>query len=135
MVIRPDELDPPRLYNFNGVGLYKGLYIGALQLYHSWGFRNMPGCLQESETQDLQLTFSRDGKRWERLANRPVFLPRGLIGAFDGGMLSTSSPVFVEYGDELRIYFTGQKHSHLVPGGGGGCGGCGPGGCACSMSV
>ena len=37
-------------------------------------------------------------------------------------MLSTSSPVFVEYGDELRIYFTGQQHSHLVPGGGGGIG-------------
>ena len=122
VVMRPDELDPPRLYNFNGVSLYKGLYIGALQLYHSWGFRNMPGCLQESETQDLQLAFSRNGKRWERMANRPVFLPRGLIGAFDGGMLSTSSPVFVEYGDELRIYFTGQQHSHLVPGGGGGIG-------------
>ncbi len=52
VVMRPDELDPPRLYNFNGVSLYKGLYIGALQLYHSWGFRNMPGCLQKSETQD-----------------------------------------------------------------------------------
>ena len=122
VVIRPDEMDPPRLYNFNGVGLYKGLYIGALQVYQSWGFRNMPGCLQEDETIDLQLAFSRDGKRWERLANRPVFLPRGLIGTFDGGMLSTSSPVLVEYGDELRIYYTGQQHSHLVPGGVGGIG-------------
>ena len=117
VVIRPDELDPPKLYNLNGVGTYHGLYIGALQLYYGWNYRSMPGCLQESETIDLQLTFSRDGKRWERLANRPIFLPRGLIGAFDGGMLSTASPPLVEYGDELRIYYTGTQHSHLVPGG------------------
>ena len=122
VVIRPDELDPPRLYNLNGVGLYKGLYIGALQLYHSWGFRNFPGCLQESETLDLHLTFSRDGKNWERLANRPTFLPRGLIGAFDGGNIFTSSPPLVEFGDEIRIYYSGQQHSHLVPGGGCGIG-------------
>ena len=117
VVIRPDELDPPRLYNLNGVGIYNGLYIGALQLYHSWGFRGMPGCPQESETLDLQLTFSRDGKTWERLANRPTFLPRGLIGAFDGGNIFTASPVLVECGDEIRIYYTGQQHAHLVPGG------------------
>ena len=108
VVIRPDELDPPKLYNLNGAGTYHGLYVAALQLYYGWNYRSMPGCLQESETIDLQLTFSRDGTRWERLANRPVFLPRGLIGAFDGGMLSTASPPLVEYGDELRIYYYGM---------------------------
>ena len=121
VVIRPDELDPPKLYNLS-VGLYNGLYIGALQVFQAWGYRSFPGSDQENETFDLQLAFSRDGRSWERLANRPTFIPRGLVGAFDGGMISTASPPLVEYRDEIRIYYNGSQFSHLVPGGKAGIG-------------
>ena len=115
-IVRPDELDPPKLYNLC-VTMYCGMYIGVLQTYHAWGYRSFPGSLQEPETMDLHLAFSRDGKTWERLANRPTFLPRGLIGTFDGGNLLTGSPPLIEYEDELRIYYTGHQYSHLLHGG------------------
>lgn len=114
VVIRPDELDPPKLYSMH-VSLYKGLYIGLLQVYHCWGRRGYPGCPLESDTIDLHLTFSRDGKHWERLANRPVFIPRGPIGSFDGGMLSGCA--LFEYRDEIRLYYQGTSHSHNIPSG------------------
>ena len=116
VVIRPDELDPPKFYNLN-VTLYKGLYIGLLEVFYAWGNRRFPGCPQESEVFDLQLAFSRDGTRWERLANRPVFIPRGCTGAFDGGMIESLQQPLIEYGDELRIYYTGYQCCHNIPGG------------------
>ena len=115
VVIRPDELDPPRLYNMN-VTMYRGLYLGLLEVFYSWGTRRYPGCPQEPETFDVQLVFSRDGKKWERLANRPVFLPRGYIGSFDGGMISGAHQPLIEYQDELRIYYTGNLSCHNVGG-------------------
>ena len=113
VIIRPDELDPPRLYSMD-VMKHRGMYLGLLMVFNSWGTRRYPGCPQEDETIDLHLTFSRDGWRWERLANRPVFLQRGYIGAFDGGMMGPSNPPFIEYGDELRIYYTGYGGAHNV---------------------
>ncbi len=112
-IIMPDELDPPKLYSMPVVR-YLGFYLGFLNLYNSWGKREYPGCPQEPETMDTQLAFSRDGWRWERLANRPVFIPRGLIGSFDGGMLS--SVRMVPYGEDLLFYYNGSNHSHNVPG-------------------
>lgn len=54
VVIRPDELDPPMLYGMN-VFQYKGMFLGFLQVYHSWGKRGGAGCFQEPETMDTQL--------------------------------------------------------------------------------
>ncbi len=115
VVIRPDELDPPRLYNMN-VTLYQGVYLGLLEEFYSWGTRRYPGCPQEPETFEVQLVFSRDGKKWERLANRPVFLPRGYVGSFDGGIISGAHQPIIPYQDELRIYYTGSLSCHNVGG-------------------
>lgn len=113
-IIMPDELDPPKLYGIS-VFRYHGLYLGFLQVYHSWGNRGRPGCPLEPETMDTQLAFSRDGWRWERLASRPVFIRRGLIGSFDAGMIS--SVRMVEHGEDLFFYYAGSSHSHNIPGG------------------
>ena len=114
VIIRPDELDPPRLYSMS-VKKYHGLYIGMVMLFNSWGNRRNPGCPQESETIDLHMTFSRDGWNWERLANRPVFIQRGYIGSFDGGMLMHGDPPFVEYGDDLLFFYGGMSTCHNIP--------------------
>ena len=116
VIIRPDELDPPKLYNIK-VCRYAGMYFGTLQLFSAWGYRRAPGSPQESETTDLQLTFSRDGIHWERLANRPVFIERGLVGSFDGGVMASSVPPILARGDELWLYYNGGNHAHCVPGG------------------
>ena len=111
VVIHPDELDPPRLYNMD-VTLYKGLYIGMLQVFYSWGTRRRPGTPDEPEIFELHLTFSRDGFHWERLANRPVFIQRGYVGDFDGGTIYAAHQPLIPYGDELRIYYTGCWTCH-----------------------
>ena len=121
VILRPDELDPPKFYSM-GVNKYSGMYIGLLQVFNAWGSRRYPGCPQESETIDIHLTFSRDGWHWERLANRPVFIPRGYIGSFDGGMICQSNPPLIEYGDELRFYYQGRSGSHNAPSRDGGVG-------------
>lgn len=60
------------------------------------------------------MTFSRDGKRWERLANRPSFMPRGYVGSFDGGIVFGANIPFIEYGDDLYVYYIGTRDSHSV---------------------
>lgn len=116
VVIRPDELDPPKFYNIKACR-YAGMYFGTLQLFDAWGYRRAPGSPQESETVDIHLTFSRDGRHWERLANRPVFIERGLVGSFDGGGIASAVPPIIERGDELWMYYNGSSHAHCIPGG------------------
>jgi len=94
------------------VTLYKGMYIGLLQVFYSWGTRRRPGSPDEPETFELHLAFSRDGIRWERLANRPVFIQRGYVGDFDGGLVHGAHQPIIPYGDELRIYYTGCSTCH-----------------------
>ena len=116
-VIRPDELDPPKFYNIKA-GMYHRMYFGTLQVFQAWNYSRFPGDpLQEPEVTDIQLTFSRDGKKWDRLANRPNFIPRGIMGAFDGGLIMTSAPPLVESEDHIFIFYTGSQFSHLVAGG------------------
>ncbi len=114
LVIAPDELDPAKLYGMSAMR-YENTYIGLLQLFDTLGARRIPLSSLESDTIDVQLVFSDDGKNWERLANRPVFLPRGHVGTYDGGMIFGGTPPFIEYGDELRIYYSGAAACHSLP--------------------
>lgn len=113
VIIRPDELDPPRLYGID-VFIRHGVYLGLLQVFHKWGLKGYLGDPSRADTIDLHLTFSRDGFRWDRLANRPVFLPRGVIGSWDGGMIAGAR--IIEYGDEVRFYYSGHSGSHNAQG-------------------
>ena len=102
-VLIPDELDPLEFYGMP-VFKYQGYYFGLLQVYHS----------DTTETIDIQLAFSRDGKNWERLPGRDLFLGLGVRHGqgrdFDAGMVFADKPVFV--GDEIWFYYTGCNHSH-----------------------
>ena len=103
MVLVPDELDPVELYGMP-VFKYEGYYFGLLQMYHS----------SSTATIEIQLAFSRDGKRWERLPTRDIFLDLGAQHGqgsdFDSGMVIAGRPVLV--GDELWFYYTGYKSVH-----------------------
>ena len=102
-VLIPDELDPLELYGMP-VFQYQGYYFGLLQVYHS----------DTTATIDVQLAFSRDGKNWERLPQRDVFLGLGVRHGqgidFDSGMVFVGKPVFV--GDEIWFYYSGCNRSH-----------------------
>ena len=103
MVLVPDELDPVELYGMP-VFKYEGYYFGLLQMYYS----------ESKATIEIQLAFSRDGIRWDRLPTRDLFLGLGLQhgqGAdFDSGMIIVNRPVLV--GDALWFYYTGYKATH-----------------------
>ena len=92
--------------NSNGMPVFKyeGYYFGLLQIYYS----------DSKVTIEIQLAFSSDGKKWERLPTRDLFLGLGMLhgqGAdFDSGLLLAGTPVVV--GDELRFYYTGYRAAH-----------------------
>lgn len=115
LVLAPDELDPPKFYGMT-VCIYEGFYIGLLQVYNSSGNKRIIGSLThtEGDTIDIQLVFSRDGIKWERLANRPVYIPRGYIGSYDGGMILGSNIPIVEYNDFIMTFYTGTRDCHTV---------------------
>ncbi|NKB71491.1 MAG: hypothetical protein GKR89_30840 [Candidatus Latescibacteria bacterium] len=103
MVLVPDELDPVELYGMP-VFKYEGYYFGLLQVYYS----------DSKATIEIQLAFSQDGKKWDRLPTRDVFLGLGAQhgqGAdFDSGMVIAPTPVLV--GEELWFYYTGYQAVH-----------------------
>jgi predicted GH43/DUF377 family glycosyl hydrolase len=102
-VLVPDEADPVEVYGMP-VFPYAGMYFGLLQMYDS----------DQKENIDVQLAWSRDGKRWDRLPTRPVFLGRSSgqeVGSgFDKGMVFCAPPIRVA--DELWFYYGGADGSH-----------------------
>jgi hypothetical protein len=65
--------------------------------------------------QNTQLMFSRDGVRWNRVADRAVFIEHGPEGAFDWGEAYYSGGIFA-HGDKTYCYYTGKATLHKGPG-------------------
>jgi hypothetical protein len=100
-ILIPDEADIARGYGrYYGmpVAYYAGMYWGFLWLYGA------------SEDIYTEITFSRDGRRFHRLAARSPLLDRGPEGAWDHGMIFVSR--WVEVGDEWRLYYSGADADH-----------------------
>lgn len=64
---------------------------------------------------DVQLTCSRDGRRWTRVGDRRAIVERGEQGAWDSGMVLTGNAVVVD-GNEVRVYYSGADHTHAQRG-------------------
>ena len=79
---------------------YEGLYLGLLRMYHR----------RTTQTIDIQLTMSRDGKSWMRVADQATFLPLGPAGAWDDGMIFSTAPVI--RGDVLEFFYSGWDGDH-----------------------
>ena len=106
VIIKPDELDPPMLYGMS-VCRYQGIYLGLLQMFYFDAQVRLP----KSHQIDVELSWSRDGIRWERHPQRPVFLECGLIPSYDWGMIVAWNDI-VECDDRLYIYYTGDPWLH-----------------------
>lgn len=99
MVLLPDEADPLEIMVMP-VFLRGNLF---------WG---MPDFYDRSRgSNEVELVFSADGQRWNRVPPREKFLPRGPEGDFDcGTVFPASDPVIV--GDEMRFYYGGFDFDH-----------------------
>jgi hypothetical protein len=99
IVFAPDERDPAHFYGMT-VFRHGNLFFGSLQVFD-----------EATDDITLQLAWSEDGFRWERLPDRPLFVQPGPEGAFDAHMISLADrPVVVS--DELRFYYSGWSGLH-----------------------
>lgn len=65
-----------------------------------------------SNTMHVELTHSRDGRQWRRVAPGKPWLQPGPLGSWDQFMVNVSSPPVDVGTDELRVYFGGSKNHH-----------------------
>lgn len=102
VVLIPDEADVPEFY---GMPVFQrgNLFFGLLQIYDRPAGRI-----------EVELVFSPDGLRWERVPPRELFLTRGSPGEFDGGMVFTASGPVIAH-DEMRFYYGGWSIDHNQP--------------------
>ena len=110
--LQPNFYNDPQVYKVDvynmGVFGYEGLYIGLPAMYHAVG--PIPNYPNTDGFHLIQLTCSRDLKRWRRLGDRQTFIGPSRIdsGAYDlTQILPPSAPVVRD--DELWFYYTGLK--------------------------
>jgi len=102
-ILLPDQLDAETKHNyFYGMPTryYAGIYWGFL-----WSYRHQ-------EDIYVSLAFSRDGKQFQRPADRGRLIDLGDEGIWDGGMVSANG--WIEVGDEWWIYYVGTDGRHHV---------------------
>ena len=111
-VVTRDELDPLWFYSMP-VTRYRGVYLGFL-----WRLDHHPHEDQilpdgKDFKMETELAWSRDGIRWERHPQRPIFLPVSppRNGRCDWGWAVARTNI-VEMGDDLYIYYEGREHLH-----------------------
>lgn len=105
LVLDCDETDGEGTQFYGaGVDLYEGLYLGMLWVYREGGDGRI----------DTQLGVSRDGLRWQRVADRQVFLPLGVPGSWEDGMARCAERI-IQVGDDLYIYYSGVNGPHSGP--------------------
>ena len=80
VVLVPDERDPEGATQFYGMAAfpYEDLYLGLLWVFHT-----------DADTIDVQLAWSRDGRRWQRSGARNAVIEPGQAGSWDAGMILT----------------------------------------------
>ncbi len=102
MTIYPDALDEPKaqIYGHHGF-IYESMWIGMLRVMHD-------DLIADSYKQTtIELTASRDGRNWSRVADRAQFIPLGRPDEWDPHYHDAfTSPITV--GDELWIYYRSQ---------------------------
>ena len=126
LAIFPDELDDRmamergcRFAEFYGMGMLaqRDVIVGFPEVY--W----VEGELHPSQTagvrlgyhgrSELQMAYSYDGYAWHRSIGREPFIPMGREGEWDDGFLTAQSSA-VEVGDDVYIYYTGNRGGHSV---------------------
>ena len=123
ILVPGDALDPPELFNFQGITpfFYEDFCLGVLNTQYS---------LPESETYeifneppadwpakslghvDVQLAYSRDGVQWLRPNDRSPIIPNGRPGDPDEGVIfipSANPPVI---NGDTYIYYTAVRYQH-----------------------
>ncbi len=108
MLPTEDDLarDPYQQFYHMPAFAYGDAYIGLLGMYFAG---------PDSGKTETELTFSRDGLSWRRVAPHQPFIPRGAKGEWDSGfgVLPGTGPIV--RGDEMWFYYSHYNNSHHGP--------------------
>jgi hypothetical protein len=105
LVLACDARDGPagQIYGMP-TDLYEGVYLGMFWMYREGTDARI----------DTQLATSRDGRRWQRVADRQTFLPNGPIGSWDDGMSRAGRGINV-VGDRIYLHYSMVNGPHRSP--------------------
>ncbi len=103
LVLAGDSQDPESLQiNSMPMDLYEGLYIGILEV----DVRPLP-----NPARPIQMAVSRDGRQWNRVANRCPMIEEPPLGAWDAdnqpeprGFVRPATGLFI-HDDQVRMYY------------------------------
>lgn len=110
LLMQPDSSDGELVEHYGmPVFPYEGAYVGLLWNFHINSTDRPTGYNRSLGWIDCRLTYSYDGRRFQRGQRRP-FIPLNPPGEFGGGHIQPSALRLV--GDEIRIWSTAGKHSH-----------------------
>jgi hypothetical protein len=84
--------------------LYEGVYLGMFWMYREGTDARI----------DTQLATSRDGRRWQRVADRQTFLPNAPQGCWDDGMSRAGRAINV-VGDTIYLHYSMVNGPHRSP--------------------
>ena len=108
MLPTEDDLqrDPYQQFYHMPAFAYGDAYIGLLGMYFAG---------PDNGNTETELTFSRDGLNWQRIAPHQPFIPRGGEGEWDSGfgVLPGTGPIV--RGDELWFYYSHYNNGHHGP--------------------
>ena len=90
---------------------YESMLIGFPQIFRLTDTENP----SHDGTVDLQLTSSRDGLTWNRVGDRETIVPIGEPESYDAGGVYGGNSLVVD-SDEVRLYYSGCRTTHGVPG-------------------
>jgi hypothetical protein len=99
--------DPREQYHQFSVTHYGDLFIGLLSTFHIadiYSTAEYP--IFEEGTCDAQLMVSRDGLRWQQVADGSSFLPLSSAGEWDSRWITTASQLLF-HDDQIWIYYAG----------------------------
>ena len=74
-------------------------WLGFIQVFH-----------MVSNTSDIQLAYSRDGRNWHRLAAGVPWMTTGPAGSWDEFQMYV--PRVIPHGDEMWVYYGGASCHH-----------------------
>ncbi|MBM3853333.1 MAG: exo-alpha-sialidase [Verrucomicrobia bacterium] len=115
-ILFPDESDPATMFYSHVVVRYQGMYLGFLQNFYLYADDPNRGGLRDgpkSHQLDLELAWSRDGRRWERHPRHPVFLATGLPGSHDAGMVYLHQGLH-EADGRVWLLYSGHEARHVT---------------------
>jgi hypothetical protein len=111
LVLQPDGIDGSNTQFYGiSVTLYEGLYIGLLWIFHIEPKGHLGGG-RDVGSIDIQLVSSRDGREWNRVCDREVFMPNGPEGEWDSRIIQAACR-FVTLEDRHLVFYNGTSCRH-----------------------